>query len=41
MINIPMVLVDNVNSMQELMGNVGRELEILRKNQKSDYISKY
>lgn len=41
MINILMVLMDKVNTLQELMGSIGRELEILRKNQKGGYIPKY
>jgi len=34
MINMLRALIDKVDSMQEQMGNVNREMEILRKNQK-------
>ena len=34
MINMLRVIMDKVDSMQEQMGNVSRETEILRKNQK-------
>ena len=34
MINMLLALMDKVDRMQEQMGNVGREMEILRKNQK-------
>ena len=34
MINMLRVIMDKVDSMQEQMGNVSREMEILRKNQK-------
>ena len=33
-INMPLVLMDEADRMQEQMGDVGREEEILRKNQK-------
>ena len=31
---MPLALMDEADRMQEQMGNVGREMEILRKNQK-------
>ena len=34
MINMLKAPMDKINSMQEQMGNVSREMEILRKNQK-------
>ena len=34
MINMLRAPMDKINSMQEQMGNVSREMEILRKNQK-------
>lgn len=33
-IDMPLVLMDEADRMQEQMGDVGREMEILRKNQK-------